>query len=107
MEVSSCLRFHRMHVNLRECECVQFKFTSVRPLCQHAANQLFDVSWAAKGAYDGCGFAMGQVATALAELPLAPALQRLERVFAALNTVCAFLLTQHIQACPLIASAGC
>lgn len=43
---------------------------------------------------------MGQVAAALAELPLAPALQRLERVFAALNTVCAFLLTQHIQACP-------
>ena len=44
--------------------------------------------------------AVSQVATALAELPLPPALQRLERVFAALNTVCAFLLTQHIQACP-------
>lgn len=58
-------------------------------------------------AYDECTFAMGQVAAALAELPLAPALQRLERVFAALNTVCAFLLTQHIQACPSVTSAAC
>ncbi|KAK9819572.1 hypothetical protein WJX81_002582 [Elliptochloris bilobata] len=39
-----------------------------------------------------------QVVAALVELPLPPPLQRLERVFAALNTVCAFLLTQHIQA---------
>jgi len=48
-----------------------------------------------------CSLCCGrQVAGALAELPLPPLLQRLERLFGPLNAVCAFLLTQHIQARP-------
>ena len=36
-------------------------------------------------------------AAALAELPLPPVLQRLERIFSALNAVYSFLLNMHIQ----------
>ena len=37
-------------------------------------------------------------AARLSQLPLPPVLQRLERVFAAVNAVYSFLLNQHIQA---------
>lgn len=37
------------------------------------------------------------VAAALARLPLPPVLQRLQRIFGALNLVYSFLLNQHIQ----------